>query len=66
MPFERIKENGPKIPELVMDSLLKAMEAGTICVGRELPPERDLAEELGISRNSLRECLSCTHECQKE
>ena len=58
MQFEKIQDNGPKVPELVMDSLLKAMEAGTIRVGEELPPERDLAEALGISRNSLRECLA--------
>ena len=58
MQFEKIQNNGPKVPELVMDSLLKAMEAGTIRVGEELPPERDLAEALGISRNSLRECLT--------
>ena len=58
MQFEKIQNNGPKVPELVMDSLLKAMEAGTIQVGEELPPERDLAEALGISRNSLRECLA--------
>ena len=58
MQFEKIQNNGPKVPELVMDSLLKAMEAGTIRVGEELPPERDLSEALGISRNSLRECLS--------
>ena len=58
MQFEKIQNNGPKVPELVMDSLLKAMEVGTIRVGEELPPERDLAEALGISRNSLRECLS--------
>jgi GntR family transcriptional repressor for pyruvate dehydrogenase complex len=56
--FEKIQNNGPKVPELVMDSLLKAMEAGIIRVGEELPPERDLAEALGISRNSLRECLA--------
>ena len=58
MEFEKIRNNGPKVPELVMDSLLKAMEAGTIRVGEELPPERDLSEALGISRNSLRECLA--------
>ena len=58
MQFEKIQNNGPKVPELVMDSLLKAMEAGTIRVGEELPPERELAEALGISRNSLRECLA--------
>ena len=58
MQFEKIQNNPTRIPELVMDSLLKAIEAGKIRVGDELPPERDLAEALGISRNSLRECLS--------
>ena len=58
MEFEKIQNNVPKIPELVMDSLLKAMEDGKIRVGEELPPEWDLAEALGISRNSLRECLA--------
>lgn len=41
-----------------MDSLMKAISEGSIRVGDELPPERELAEALGISRNSLRECLS--------
>ena len=53
MQFEKIQNNGPKVPELVMDSLLKAMEAGTIRVGEELPPERNLAEALGISQPSV-------------
>ena len=52
MQFEKIQNNGPKVPELVMDSLLKAMEAGTIRVGEELPPERDLAEALGNASRS--------------
>ena len=58
MQFEKIQNNAIRVPELVMDSLVKAIEAGKIQVGDELPPERDLAEALGISRNSLRECLS--------
>ena len=58
MQFEKIQNKGPKVPDLVMDSLLKAIENGTIRVGDELPPERDLAEALGISRNSLRECMA--------
>ena len=58
MNFEKIQVSSPTIPELVLDSLLQAIESGKIQVGRELPPERDLAEALGISRNSLRECLS--------
>ena len=58
MTFDKIRVSSPTVPELVLDSLLGAIEAGRIEVGRELPPERDLAEALGISRNSLRESLS--------
>ena len=45
-------------PELVMEHILEAIRNEAITVGAFLPPERTLAEELGISRNSLRECLS--------
>ena len=58
MQLERIQNNAPKIPELVMQSLLTAMENGQIKMGEELPPERDLTATLGISRGSLRECLA--------
>lgn len=57
--FDKIQVNAPTVPELVLDSPLRAIENGSIQIGRELPPpERELAEALGISRNSLRECLS--------
>lgn len=58
MNFEKIQTAAPTVPELVLDSLLRAIEAGRLQIGSELPPERELAEALGISRNSLRECLS--------
>ena len=58
MQFEKIQTAAPTVPELVLDSLLGAIEAGRLQLGSELPPERELAEALGISRNSLRECLS--------
>ena len=58
MSFDKIQTASPTVPELVLDSLLRAIEAGKLQIGSELPPERDLAEALGISRNSLRECLS--------
>lgn len=58
MELEKIRNTAPKIPELVMRTLLSAMEDGKIKVGEELPPERDLAETLGIGRGSLRECLA--------
>lgn len=58
MRLERIQNESPKIPELVMQALIKAMEEGHIQVGKELPSERDLAEDLGVGRGSLRECLA--------
>ena len=58
MRFDKIQHSAPTVPELVLDSLIGAIEAGKLEVGSELPPERELADALGISRNSLRECLS--------
>lgn len=58
MRLEKIQNESPKIPELVMQSLIKAMEEGHIQVGKVLPSERDLAEDLGVGRGSLRECLA--------
>lgn len=58
MRLEKIQNESPKIPELVMQSLIKALEDGHIQVGKELPSERDLAEDLGVGRGSLRECLA--------
>lgn len=58
MQMEKIQHTSPKIPELVMQALIAAIENGHICVGGELPPERELAETLGVGRGSLRECLA--------
>ena len=59
MHIEKIQQNtNPRVPELIMQSLIKAMEDGHIRVGEDLPSERDLAEMLGVGRGSLRECLA--------
>lgn len=58
MQLEKIRFVSPKIPELVMQALISAIESGQIQVGEELPSERDLAEHLGVGRGSLRECLA--------
>lgn len=55
---KRIQSTAPKIPELVMWALIDAIEDDRIHVGSELPSERDLAEQLGVGRGSLRECLA--------
>ena len=56
--LQKIQYDAPKIPELVMQALIEAIESGHIRVGEELPSERDLAETLGVGRGSLRECLA--------
>lgn len=41
----------------VMAYLEKAIKSGDLSFGEQLPPERELAERLGISRNSVREAI---------
>lgn len=58
MKFEKIQNDAPSVPLLVMDSLLDAIESGKIKINADLPPERELAEALGVGRGSLRESLA--------
>lgn len=47
----------PKSYERVLTYLEDALRGGTLALGQPLPPERELAEQLGISRNSVREAI---------
>ena len=58
MQLEKIQNNAPKIPELVMQTILRAIDDGRIQLNEDLPSERDLAAALGVGRGSLRECLA--------
>ncbi len=58
MQFQKIQNTAPKMPELVMSAILRAMEEGQLRIGDALPSERDLSELLGVGRGSLRESLS--------
>ena len=58
MHLQKIQNSNPKLPQLVSQALIDAIESGQIQVGQELPSERDLAETLGVSRGALRECLA--------
>lgn len=42
----------------IVDQIIDLIRAGEFPNGTQLPPERDLAEQLGVSRASLREALS--------
>jgi len=41
----------------VMSQIQKLIQNGILAPGDKLPPERELAVQFGISRNTLRECL---------
>ena len=43
--------------EQILDQLEEAILAGELSVGDKLPPERELAARLGVSRTSVREAL---------
>lgn len=47
----------PKPAELAENRLLDAILDGTFPINSNLPPERDLAEKLGVTRPTLREAL---------
>jgi GntR family transcriptional repressor for pyruvate dehydrogenase complex len=53
--FEQLQHK--RIYEEVVDMIVQRIRSGTLAVGQRFPPERVLAEEMGVSRTSLREAL---------
>ncbi|MDR3146241.1 MAG: FadR family transcriptional regulator [Treponema sp.] len=53
--FEPVQHK--RIYEEVVELIIQRIRSGTLVVGQKLPPERVLAEEMGVSRTSLREAL---------
>jgi GntR family transcriptional repressor for pyruvate dehydrogenase complex len=53
--FEQLQHK--RIYEEVVEMIVRRIRSGALAVGQKLPPERVLAEEMGVSRTSLREAL---------
>jgi GntR family transcriptional repressor for pyruvate dehydrogenase complex len=53
--FEQLQHK--RIYEEVVDMIIQRIRLGALTVGQRFPPERILAEEMGVSRTSLREAL---------
>jgi GntR family transcriptional repressor for pyruvate dehydrogenase complex len=47
----------PASYELVVDQIRRAIRTGRFVAGQKLPPERELARQLGVSRTTVREAL---------
>lgn len=54
--FERVASH--RIYQQIVDQISRMMSDGTLKPGDRLPPERQLAEEFGVSRPAVREALS--------
>ena len=55
MPFQPIEPR--RIYRQIADQLRQLIQSGEFAVGSRLPPERDLAVKMGVSRPSVREAL---------
>ena len=55
MPIKKIEPR--RLYRKIADQLRKLIDAGEFAIGSRLPPERDLAAQLGVSRPSVREAL---------
>ena len=55
MPFQSIEPR--RLYRQIADQIRALIRSGEFAVGSRLPPERDLAKQLGVSRPSVREAL---------
>jgi DNA-binding FadR family transcriptional regulator len=56
MPFEKVRSR--KVSAIAAEQIVEAIHRGDFPVGTRLPSEFDLAEQMGVSRPSIREALS--------
>ena len=55
MPIQTLAPR--RLYQQIADQLRALIQSGEFAVGSRLPPERDLAAQLGVSRPSVREAL---------
>jgi GntR family transcriptional regulator, transcriptional repressor for pyruvate dehydrogenase complex len=48
----------PRVYTAVVNQILALIDAGEVAAGDVLPPERELAQQLGVSRSSVREAMA--------
>jgi len=56
MPFESIHK--ASAPEMVAEQIVKQLRSGELQSGTQLPPQRELAQLLGVGRSSVREAIN--------
>ena len=55
--FQPMRPNNRSLAGRIVDTLRDMVESGKLTPGEQLPPERELAVQLGVSRTALREAL---------
>src|SRR5215212_2800675 len=55
MPLQAVENR--RLYRQIADQIAALIEKGEYAIGARLPPERDLARQLGVSRPSVREAL---------
>jgi GntR family transcriptional repressor for pyruvate dehydrogenase complex len=59
MPFEKLTQSSfKKKSSFIADQVLQMIKSGKFKAGSKLPSERTIAEQMGVSRPSLREAIS--------
>jgi GntR family transcriptional repressor for pyruvate dehydrogenase complex len=56
MPFQKV--HATKVSAVVAEQVVRAIRDGVYAIGSRLPSEAELAQEMGVSRPSVREALS--------
>lgn len=57
-----LKDSKNYLYRTIIEKIREMVRSGRLKAGSKLPPERKLAEELGVSRNSLRQALQALSE----